>query len=316
MSHPDIHPNLKLLSHSSEVVLHRCSRKYELYKLLPAPVNADDNIDFAFGTAVGAGTQEYFVSHSLSKAMFAAFLAWPTFIDNEDGQKKKKTFWHALYAVEKFILLAKTELAKYELAVFDGRPSAELGFSIDFGNGYFYRGVLDMLLLDRDKKELIVYEGKTTGSYNVHEATYKHSGQSLGYSVVVDTIAKMLGLTDSSSYSVKYCVYKTTSYEWEIFPFKKSHHQRALWIRNIMLDVQYIEERAAEQYFPMRGESCFDFFRPCPYFGFCEMSNEVIFRGKEIELVKDKEGKYTFKYSLKELIEAQLAKHEMDEVGV
>jgi len=134
--------------------------------------------------------------------------------------------------------------------------------------------------------------------------------------VVVDTISQALKLADSSDYEVDYCVYKAGAYEWEIFPFKKSHHQRALWIRDLLLDKQYVEERAIENYFPKRGEACYDFFRPCEFFGFCEMSNDSILRGKEAGVQIEAEDKYQFKYSLEEIIDAQLAKQELRDEGL
>src|SRR6266436_5164627 len=238
----EIHPNLKLLSDSSVKLLHLCPRKYELYKLLGRREEVG-NPDTTFGKVVGLGTQILFSTGSLNQAIFSCFLAWPTFIDDEEGTASKKTFWHAIYAIEKFHLLRQTELSNYELAYFDGKPAVELGFSISLGNGWFYRGLLDMLLVNNLTKELVVYEGKTTKFKNVHEATFKHSGQSLGYSIVVDTIAEKLSLKDtSSSYEVNYAVYKTSAYEWELFPFKKTHHQRALWIRDLLLEKQYVEE--------------------------------------------------------------------------
>lgn len=307
-----IHSNLKLLSHSSSVLLHKCPRKYELYKLLPFDLRDMDEDDpdnhLGFGTLVGEGVQHYLQFDNEKKAAFQTFLNWKGDIDDDNGERKKKTFWHALYAVDKFTGFRKTALANYDLAYFDGKPAIELGFSIDLGDGFFYRGFLDALLIDRVKRVLVPLENKTTGTREVHEATFKHSGQALGYSLVLDAIASQLGQELGSSFKVLYCIYKTPSYEWELMPFAKTFTQRATWIKNLLVDKETVIRYAQDGFFPMHGESCYDFFRECKHFGTCEMSNKFLLAG-EIDERKEDESRYQFKFHINDLIDAQLAMH-------
>lgn len=308
VSYPDgIHPNLKLLSHSSDVLLHKCPRKYELYKLLGRQDGEDENDEHLnFGSVLGSTVQDYLVHGDLQHAIFSAYMAWPKTIDDEAGERNKKTFWHVLFALDKFVDFRRSVLGGYELASFNGRPAVELGFTIDLGDGFFYRGFLDALLIDVARKKLKVFECKSTKFRNIHPAMFGNSGQGLGYSLVVDAITAATGYTVEAAYDVMYPVYKTTALEWEKFEFRKSHTQRATWLMDLLRDKQHVSEYAQGEYFPMHGENCYDFFRPCSHFGVCEMSNKFLIPAGKVKLNVDKPELYTFHFTLEQLIEAQL----------
>lgn len=314
-----MHPNLKLLSNSGLDELHGCPRKFELDRMLPQQENTDFHKEF--GKAVGLGVQEVLTHGSLERATFAMFLAWKEldlfygfeadYEISSDWKKaiaKKKTFFHALIAVDKFLLPRKTVFANMEIALLNGRPATEIGFSIDCGDGFFYRGFIDGVLLDKTRKELVVVENKTTGFSNVHEANYKHSGQALGYSLIIDMIIHELGMEEASSYKVYYPVYQSSSMEWEVFCFTKTHTRRAMWIRSILLDIRHLVEYHDEGYFPMYGNHCYSFFNPCPHFGRCEFGNEVLFNLANVKEKVEEKHKYDFHFSLEKIVEQQLGK--------
>ena len=314
----NIHPNLKLLSHSSNVLLHKCPRKYELYKL--SNKGNEATVDMSFGHLVGFGTQEYLVSGSRTAAYMSMLLNWDGDLCDDESQdaeranKKKKSFWHGLIATDRFQEIAEGPLADYEVAHFpdsSGKLVAanELGFTIDFSNGFTVRGFLDSLLRHKQSGALCCYEGKTTGGA-ANEASYRNSGQTLGYSLVLDAVATRLGIPLTDNFDVKTVIYQATAGEWEVFTFTKSHTQRALWLKNILLDIKHIAEYAEMEYFPMQGESCYDFFRPCEYFGVCETNNRYMFGGDEVAVKVDDESRYTFHFTLDEIIAGQLAKLE------
>lgn len=313
-----IHPNLKQLSHSSDVTLHRCPRKYELYKLTPSVRSADGEGDehLDFGSIVGIGVQDILINNSLNQAYMTMFKNWKNVLDSEDGAKSRKTFWHALFAIDKFYLAKKTFLSQYELAYIEGKPTVELGFSIDLGDGFFYRGFIDGVLVNHMRQEIVVLENKTTKSSVVNEAVYKHSGQGLGYSIVLDVIADLLMIALKSSYKVIYLVYKTFACEWEQINFIKNHTERALWMKNILIDKKHIIQYATDGHFPMHGESCYDFFRQCPFFDTCTLNNRfIVGEYEKIEERKEPPEKYQFHFKLEELIESQLRLSEK-ELGV
>jgi hypothetical protein len=142
-----------------------------------------------------------------------------------------------------------------------------------------------------------------------NEAEFKNSSQGLGYSVIVDAIAARLGVVSPDSYEIIYGIYKTTAFEWEIMKFTKSFTQRALWIRDILLDMKRIADYSEADYWPLYGEHCFSYFRACEYFDVCNMSDSVLLDDQP-KLIAEEEGKYEFKFTLAELITAQLEKSE------
>jgi len=310
-----IHPNLGNLSHSSCVLLHTCPRKYELYKMMKTPPRERD-VHTDFGTLVGYGVQRLLVTGSLQQTYFDMFLSWDGDLFSAQGENRdKKNFWFALVAIDKFKIVCETLLAEYDIVRFEDEAATELGFSISLVAPFKYRGFVDCLLIHKRTRRFAVLETKTTKFSKVHEAQFRNSGQGLGYSIVTDVISSKLGLPVSDSFDILYLIYKTSSMEWEELPVSASHSERANWIRSLLIDVKHISEYVEEEYFPMRGESCYDYFKPCDYYEVCQMSNKYLIGKGPVE-VKEKEGegdveKYQFHFTLEDMIEAQIEKHSL-----
>jgi len=301
-----MHANLKQLSHSSRTVLHRCAAKYKMEKLSPHQ-ESWGNPDLDFGKVVGIGVQELLIHGDINRAWMKMFEEWQTtpFDDEEDRNKKKKNFWHALHAVERFIPHMHQEFVGYELAILNDRPAIELGFSIDCGEGFTYRGYFDAVMIHKMQRRLAVLENKTTGAWSANEASYKNSGQGLGYDLVLGAIAKQLGLEHSVNFPVFYPVYEARNFEWKIFEFMKSRAARAKWITDIVLDKELVKLYDSFNRFPMHGESCMDFNRQCPFFGMCDLSDAVLQLDKAEERIEPP-AKYDFYFTLSEIIENQI----------
>jgi len=146
----------------------------------------------------------------------------------------------------------------------------------------------------------------------VHEAMYRNSGQAIGYSIILDAVAAGLGDASlSNSFTVMYLAYSTKTQEYNPLPFPKSRLQRAMWIQNLMMDCSLVETYEKAQHYPMYGESCFNFYSPCKYFGICEMSNAGLGilkePSKEEYAATNPEPEYTIELSLVDLISSQLA---------
>lgn len=299
-----LHPNLKLLSHSSVNLLHSCPRRYEIQKLSGQREEGDRHT--FFGTSCGAGIEKMLEGASKRDAYWTAFTHWNTDLLTEDGAKDGKTFWDVLVALDRFVPVLTNNLQHYRIVSFNGKPATELGFQLELINGFIYRGFIDAVLLDTRTNELVVFELKTTKNKRVDEAQYKNSGQALGYSLILDAIADSLGMEISSSYRVLYVIYKTLAKEFELMPFTKNHIHRAVWLKQLILEVQTVELYDKYEMFPMHGESCYAFFKQCPFFGTCELSNASL-----IGVPKEKDedtSVYQFKYTIDQLIESQLAK--------
>lgn len=309
-----MHPNLKLLSYNSQLTLHGCPRKFQLYRLLKKQLAEGidrRDIHTDFGGIVGFGVQHWMVMHNINRTKILMLAKWQRDLEEDTEKKQGKTFYHAINAVEKFPTFAMTELGDYQLISFGNKFATELGFLIDCGGGYFYRGFLDALLYSESAKRFAVYEGKTTAS-RANEAMLANSSQGLSYSVVVDRISKVMGLPLSDSYDVIYGVYKTSEREWEGFRVKKNYAEKAEWINALQLDISMLQMYSDANFFPKHGEHCYNFFRQCEYYGICGMSDQYLIGDiDDVEEVRELKDKYEFTFTLEELIDTQLEKLEV-----
>lgn len=302
---------LKQLSYSSLLTLHSCPRKFQLDRL-QAPQHDDDSnkssVTFAFGHIVGLGIQLAFENKSEDEIIWQMFLMWDCDLF-EDNPKQNKSFWEGVGAVQKLLFMRSAGfLDEWELAYVDGKPCCELSFLIHLPNDFKYRGFVDAVLVNKVTGEIMVLECKTTGMSTVNSATYKNSAQAIGYSVVLDHL-----FPDKSSYEVLYLIYKTKSREYDTLPFTKSYLQRALWIRELLLDIDMIGLYEDAGIYPMHGESCFNFYRECEYIYTCTLSTEKLTdKLLEEDKVKilEKHKDYQIHISLTDLITSQLRKED------
>jgi len=297
------------LSYSSLLTLHTCPRKFQLYRL-NAEVTADEDVPgsvtFAYGHAVGEGIQHILTGDSIQQVMWKLFLAWEVDL-LADNPKQNKSFWGALVAVQQFsALMENGYLEGYELAHYQGKPATELSFVIHLPDGFKYRGFVDAVLQHSVTGEVLVLECKTTNSATVNPAQYKNSAQAIGYSIVLDALFPTL-----SAYKVLYLVYQTKSESYVQLPFDKSYYSRALWIRELLLEIEVIKLYDDSEIYPMHGESCYHFFRECEYMQTCTLSTDRL----TSKLSTDEEAKldaqleqFQISIGIEDLIAAQIAK--------
>ena len=294
---------IRQLSYSSLLTLHSCPRKYQLYKLRAQnknPESEKSTITFAFGHVVGEAIQLILAGHSQEQVILQMFLGWhaPLFAEDE---KAKKSFWSAVLAAQRFAVIRNTVLADYDLVYYDGKPACELSFAINFPDSFRYRGHVDAVLRHRTSGKVLVLECKTTGSKTVSPSTFKNSAQAIGYSIVLDSL-----FPDLSSYEVLYLVYQTSNQDYTPIPFEKTYLQRALWIRELLLDIDTIKLYEEAGVYPMRGESCYSWGRDCEYINSCTMSTERLARqGTPDDFDKTE---YQVTLSLADLLDTQLGK--------
>lgn len=306
-----IDPRLKLLSHSSRTTLHSCPRKYQLYRLssnqiaLEEKKGIEQGVTFAYGKAVGVGVQSALEGKTEDQVILDTFMEWD--VDLLDSNPRQhKSFWLAVRAVQKIMsLLADGFLAEYELVYYKGKPAVELSFIINLPDGYKYRGYVDAVLQHKQSKEVLVLENKTT-SGSANSATFKNSGQALGYSVVLDIL-----FPEMSSYEVLYLVYETKTMEFVELPFTKSLLQRALWLQELLIDTKMISMYDSYGSYPMHGESCYAWFRDCEYLSLCTLTTENITKPLTQDILDkiaiDAES-YDFTLDFHDLVASQAAK--------
>ena len=309
-----MHQNLKLLSYNSGLTLHGCPRKFQLYRMLKKQLSEGidrRDIHTDFGGLVGYGIQAILQEIPASRVILQMLSKWQRDLEEDTERKQGKTFFHAVNAVEKFPTFALEEFGDYKLVNINGRNAIELGFLIDCGAGFYYRGYLDALLYSESSRKFAVWEGKTTAS-RANEAMWANSNQGLSYSVVVDKIAKLMELPLTSSYDVIYGVYKTTERSWEGFRVSKNYSEKAEWIQSLQLDIATLQMYNDANFYPKHGEHCYSFFRQCEYYGICGMSDQYLIGDTEkIEEIRELQEDYDFHFTLEELIDTQLEKLEI-----
>lgn len=299
------------LSYSSLLTLHSCPRKFQLYKLnsktdTEQSESSAQSITFAYGHMIGEGIQQVLEGYSESQILWSQFTKWGPDLYAENT-KQNKSFWSAWIAIRQFISMREAGyLDGYELVWYEGKPASELSFSIQLPDGFIYRGFVDAVLQHTETKEVMVLECKTSSATNINPAQYKNSAQAIGYSIVLDAIFPEL-----SSYKVLYLIYQSKSESYIQLPFDKSYYQRALWIQELLLDIEVIKMYESASIYPMRGESCYSYYSECEYYNMCTLSTSHLTTPltTEQKAQMDTElDRYQIRISLEDLINAQLNK--------
>jgi PD-(D/E)XK nuclease superfamily len=302
-------PRVLNLSYSSLLTAHSCPRKFELDRKQSVRENnesPEESITFSYGQIVGLGIQLALERKPYEEIIWQMFLNWRPELFAENP-KQNKSFAAAVFAIDKFLnLLSEGYLHGYSLVTYNGKPACELSFLITLPSGYKYRGFVDAVLQHDDTGEVVVLECKTSSATTLNPATYKNSAQAIGYSIVLDAIFPEL-----SSYRVLYLVYSTKQLQYDQLEFSKSYVQRARWIRELVLDCDMLAMYEQNNLYPMRGESCFTYFRECQYMGLCQMDTDRLvspISDEQISQIEKTNATYQIQITLDDLIQSQLSK--------
>lgn len=299
----------KLLRRSHSSFQNGCPRKALLTAL--SGDREEGTVHTEFGSAYGEGAQAIMQGKSLEEAIFAAFLAFDGDIELLQDKKSRKSFWDAVDAIQRFDLFWTYVGSKdYELLFFTDQhgnkvPAVELSFRLDFANGYYFIGFIDAVLRHIVSGELVVLELKTTADHNVPEAKYKNSNQALGYGIVLDYFADLIGAS-GSSYQVLYLVYGTKEQEFSIFPFPKTAIDRVDWLRDTVTKFSFWDYYRQQRHFPKNGDSCYSFGRVCNFFGRCDVDPSQLFLPNQWQgFSTDQENAYHVRISYEDLLARQ-----------
>jgi hypothetical protein len=289
---------LKRLSPSSVVSLHTCPRKYQLQKLWP-DLERDSSVHTDYGNMFHAGIQTYFATNNKELALLTAATEWKYNMDDFD---KEKSFYHCWAAITQFIdNLPYSELADFDLAYVDGKPATEVGFRIDLGNGFYYRGFIDLILKHKQTGNLLVVDLKTSGAKYSLPAKYQNSSQNLAYSAVLDT--KFPGL---QNFNVMYFEYLTSVNKFIPHTFFIDCMTRATFIRDLLLTMDIMNIYDQHEDWPMHGESCAGYgTKACRFIDTCSMPISLML-GPAVHSEPEDEEPYDIETTLQAMIDSQL----------
>lgn len=307
-SYRSLYANAANLSFSNLETFCSCPRKYELHKLSSqlTQEQLETNINFCFGHAVAAGVQHYLAFGDEQEAIKQTLFAWNADLLLEDEKKKDKSIWSAIGAVQIFIGQYADQFHEWEVAHFKGKPAIEFSFKVDLQNSYFYFGHVDLILVHKTTKQLMVVELKTNGSNTINDAMYSNSPQALGYTIILDQLAAEL--ESPEQFLVFYLIYKTKTKEFISMPFPKTSLHKANWIRTLLLQCEELDRYTEAGFFPKRHSGCFVYQKQCPYYGVCDMSNKSLTPYASLADIKfpSEEVSEDYQFKLIDLIQTQI----------
>jgi hypothetical protein len=301
------------MSHSSNDLLARCERKYQLSCCIPQ--SEEEKVgayaDLPFGKAVGTGFQKYVETKDLDAALFATLLAYHPLVEDADTKQNRKFLERAFLAVES--LSIKWDESGYELLYLgdpfaeNPRPVIELGFKIllnDYGD--YFCGFADIGMWNPSKGQPGIIEVKTTGlNRDDLSPIYKYSPQALGYSTVLDTILPY-GENFETIYFVSHLHRGEVWPESRILPYQKTRLDRLNWMMVLITDLNKAIACYENNFWPQRWQECLAYNRVCQYFETCNMASwneEQIDMGEEFGMPYNEGTDWEFVFTLKELFD-------------
>lgn len=309
---PQIQPidsRLKLLSNSSNSLLHGCPRKYQLQKLWPKYVR-EDSVHTVFGKMFGEGLQSILSGYSLEESLVRASSQWT--LDLYESLKEKSFFscWNAIQTFA--FIYPQTPLKDYEVVIYNGKPACELSFCLALPDGFYYRGYMDIVLKHKYSDTYLVVDFKTSGAKYSNPAKYQNSPQALGYSIIMDKIAP-----GYQNFSVMYYEYLTYLNKFVDHDFVLDYLDRAMWIRDLLIDVELIKLYSQYAEWPKHGHHCTSYGGSCEFIQNCGMqtkhligtdiiTQDALTYEKDKAADSGKELEYSIYLTLDELIQSQL----------
>jgi hypothetical protein len=269
-------PNKLALSYSRRQTLNRCARLFQLRELQQQK-SQSPSIHMSFGSAVGAGIQEYWRSESLPRAVVAALAAWdyPEFTDIW-GKADKKSFAIVAETLNSYVNNIHPSLAAdYKLAEIDGKSGIELFCYLHVNEHVNYQIHIDLILQNIQTNALAVVEIKTSGM-STDEAKWGNSDQTLGYYAFMESISAKLNLPlEPIVYYL--CIEAgkmhdpSCMYGFQILPFVKTPNAILDFVMGLMADVNHIDFCMDMDHFPKNGSGCLMFRTRCEFYGSCDM---------------------------------------------
>jgi len=293
-----------VLSYSSLETLHSCPRKFELYKVHPMDAPRETSPALSQGSAVGNGYAAHLMGLGEEQTRFQTWLNYyPPLEDNVRSMTKAQVIVQAL--IDTPMKKEGTEdPMDWELAYFDGIPTAELSFCIRLNETMVYVGYLDAVLYSPSTGNYRPLELKTSSLPEQNlEVNFSNSAQGLAYALVLDTITGAPQETFNIHYRVAQ-VHRTKELQFRPtihdFFFTKTLVDRLEWLIGLKMDVERIQTMIDLEVFPKHGSSCLAWQRPCSFYGLCGLTRKDTPRKEDIK-------EYQFYWELDTLIEQALA---------
>jgi hypothetical protein len=277
---------------------------FQLDRLLESGSEKQDYPATVLGKAYGTAVQSYLTYQDSDRAIYEGWMAYNPVVEDD---KRNEEVFIALFLAS----IPKLEeiLADWEVSTFHNKPATELSFRLDIDSTFYYVGYIDAVLHNRWNNRHAVLEVKST-SLGLTDLSplYQNSGQALGYSIVLDEIVGQALSQYDLLYSVGQLGRKAFDSTIHFLTFPKTLLDRLNWFITLSMDVEHLHTMLEANVFPMRGNSCLQYMRPCKHFGTCSLHALDIPRQEE-----DDEIVYDFVYTLDTLIDSHLSRIQQGE---
>lgn len=273
-----------------------CPRKFQKDKLFQERRLDEHTQHTVFGKAFGSAVAEYLLTQSKEKALMRAYLDYYPVL--EDEKKNQATLFSL---IDRSFFTLDTLLEEWELAYFDDKPAIELGFRLNGlsdEHDIYFVGFLDLVLKNKITGQFAAVDVKTTSINSIDLGPlYKNSEQVLGYSIILDKIAS------KTDYHTMYIVGQFADWrnpfesKLRVEYYNKNLRDRLHWLTSLALDVKQIETMLDLNVFPRRGSACYEYRKPCPFYGTCTLET---FDKYEDE--PDDTNEYAFTFNINDLV--------------
>lgn len=293
------------LSHSTLKLLHGCERKFQKTKLLLNHNQRDESPALSFGKAMGAAMQLYFILRTEGETIQVAQDSgiWELFLNYSPLLEDERRYLErAIYIFCDAQAFLERQLMEWEIAYFNGKYAAELGFKLDITDRYYYVGFLDLVLKNRKTGRYAVTDIKTSSLWAKDLAPiFKYSDQVIGYSIVLD---KIVG-PELAEFDTNYWVIQMPSksvaslYEpvYHSLNFPKTLQDRFEWFLKIYMDVNRVQALENLGTYPKR-DNCMAYNKVCQFYGSCSMTAL-----DEPGIYIPDTNHYDFEYNIQEVFE-------------
>jgi hypothetical protein len=262
------------LSYSALNDLHTCERLFQLDRLLVTDFEKQEYPATVLGKAFGTFVQQYLCYQDFDWAVFNGWLSYYPIL--EDNQRSEEIYFNLCVGSVPTLdnLLQDWEV----LTVKRSKYAMELSYCLDIDQSFYFVGYVDLVLQNRWNGRSAVMEIKTT-SLKLHDLSpvYQNSGQALGYSIILDQIVG----SEQAEYDVLYFVAQLGSGNgfspnFSLLNFPKTLQDRLNWFITLQLDTEHLHTLLDHNIFPLRGQNCLQYMRPCKHFGTCTFQLEEV----------------------------------------
>ena len=258
-----------ILSHSFTTEFLACPRRFQLTGIKFQSGELSPHVAAAFGSIFGEAIAELIETRDLDSAILTAFLRWPYEL-NFVQPKSSRSVWNIVHALRDLVRANYGLLADMEKI--EGQDWRERKFALHTqsdGNEFYYIGSLDhafnIKLPDSPKPTFTVVDYKTgEPQLATMRIQYSNQDQLIAYAIMVGTYLKLPRI------AYRYVLYNVPSSQFDVVTKLITKETASEWLASLLARFGMLNLFSQMPKAPKNGRSCYNYGRPCEYFGLCD----------------------------------------------